>query len=67
MVSRPPLILADEPSGNLDMNTGDQVMDLLFDVLKESSASLILVTHNKELAKKCDRVLSLRAGKLVHD
>ena len=67
MVSRPPLILADEPSGNLDMNTGTQVMDLLFDVLKESSASLILVTHNEELAKKCDRVLSLRAGKLVHD
>jgi len=67
MVSRPPLILADEPSGNLDMNTGNQVMDLLFDVLKESSASLILVTHNEDLAKKCDRVLSLKAGKLVHD
>ena len=67
MVGRPPLILADEPSGNLDVNTGNQVMDLLFDVLKESSASLILVTHNEDLAKKCDRVLSLRAGKLVHD
>jgi len=67
MVSRPPLILADEPSGNLDMNTGNQVMELLFDVLQESSASLILVTHNEDLAKKCDRVLSLKAGKLVHD
>jgi putative ABC transport system ATP-binding protein len=67
MVGRPPLILADEPSGNLDVNTGNQVMDLLFDVLKESSASLILVTHNEDLAKKCDRVLSLKAGKLVHD
>lgn len=67
IVGRPPLILADEPSGNLDTATGNQVMDLLFDVLKESSASLILVTHNESLAKKCDRIFSLRGGKLVHD
>lgn len=67
IVGRPPLILADEPSGNLDTATGNQVMDLLFAVIAESSASLILVTHNEDLAKKCDRVLSLRGGKLVHD
>lgn len=66
IVTRPPLILADEPSGNLDTHTGNQVMDLLFDVLKESSASLILVTHNEDLARKCDRVLALREGQLVH-
>lgn len=67
IVGRPPLILADEPSGNLDTATGNQVMDLLFNVMNESSASLILVTHNEDLAKKCDRVFSLRGGRLVHD
>jgi putative ABC transport system ATP-binding protein len=67
MVTRPPLILADEPSGNLDSHTGDQVMDLLFNVLRESSASLVLVTHNDHLARKCDRVFALREGKLIHD
>lgn len=67
MVTRPPLILADEPSGNLDASTGNQVMELLFDVLKESSASLVLVTHNEDLARKCDRVLALREGQLIND
>lgn len=63
--TEPPLLLADEPSGNLDMETGEQVMTLLFDVLKQHQSSLILVTHNPEQARRCDRRLSLQHGQLV--
>lgn len=63
--TEPPLLLADEPSGNLDVETGEQVMDLLFDVLKQHRSSLILVTHNPEQARRCDRRLRLQQGQLV--
>lgn len=63
--TEPPLLLADEPSGNLDVETGEQVMTLLFDVLKQHQSSLILVTHNPEQATRCDRRLRLRQGQLV--
>lgn len=65
IVMRPPLLLADEPSGSLDTKTGDQVMKLLFDLVKSSKMSMILVTHNEELVKKCSRSLALREGSLV--
>lgn len=64
LVGRPPLILADEPSGNLDVKTGEQVMRLLFDLVKEQRSTLILVTHNEELARWCDRRLVLHQGQL---
>jgi putative ABC transport system ATP-binding protein len=64
MVTKPSLILADEPSGNLDGKTGYEVMELLFQLCKEQEQTLILVTHNQELANRCDRSLSLRDGKL---
>lgn len=67
MIGRPPLILADEPSGNLDAKTGDQVMRLLFDLVQAEKATLILVTHNEGLAAWCDRRLVLSQGRLVHD
>lgn len=60
----PELMLADEPSGNLDRKTGEQVMELLFDLVRNGSRSLILVTHNEEQAHLCDRVLHLSDGKL---
>ena len=63
--TEPPLLLADEPSGNLDVETGEHVMTLLFDVLKQHQSSLILVTHNPEQATRCDRRLSLQHGQLV--
>ena len=63
--TEPPLLLADEPSGNLDVETGEQVIDLLFDVLKQHRSSLILVTHNPEQARRCDRRLRLQQGQLV--
>jgi len=64
IVSQPPIILADEPSGNLDDKTGKEVMDLLFRLCDERQQTLILVTHNQELASQCDRILILRNGKL---
>ena len=64
LVTRPSLVLADEPSGNLDQKTGEEVMDLLFKLCKEHEITLILVTHNQELADHCDRALLLKDGAL---
>jgi putative ABC transport system ATP-binding protein len=64
LVTRPSLILADEPSGNLDQKTGDEVMDILFNLCREHTISLVLVTHNRELANRCDRSLLLNEGAL---
>jgi len=64
MVSEPSLILADEPSGNLDQKTGREIMDLIFRLCRDRGQSLILVTHNHELAKLCDRTLLLSDGRL---
>ena len=65
LVTRPSLVLADEPSGNLDQKTGDEVMDLLFNLCTEHRLTLVLVTHNRELAKRCDRALLLKDGALI--
>ncbi len=65
IVGKPKLILADEPSGNLDDKTGKEVMDLLFKLCKEQEQTLILVTHNHDLAQNCDRTLVLKDGKLA--
>jgi putative ABC transport system ATP-binding protein len=63
-VIRPKLLLADEPSGSLDPKTGEEVLKILFEQAKEAQMSMILVTHNEALAKKCDRQLRLSGGKL---
>lgn len=65
LIVEPPVILADEPSGNLDAKTGDQVMALLFDLARSKGTALVLVTHNEELAKLCSRQLRLSDG-LLH-
>lgn len=62
---QPDLLLADEPSGSLDEQTGQHITQLMFDLLHQSSASLILVTHNQALAKLCGRTLHLKEGQLV--
>jgi len=64
-VVEPAVLLADEPSGNLDTVTGELVMDLIFAMTMALKTTLILVTHNLELAKRCDRVLVLKQGLLV--
>jgi putative ABC transport system ATP-binding protein len=62
IVVKPSLLLADEPSGNLDQKTGDAVMDLLFDQVTALKMSLVLVTHNESLAARCQRKLILEEG-----
>lgn len=64
-VSRPAVLFADEPTGNLDTASGDRVADLLFDLNQQLKTTLVLVTHDRALADRCDRVLELIAGKLV--
>lgn len=62
---RPTLLLADEPTGNLDQATGALVMDMLFDLQRLHSATLLLITHDPALAQRCDRVEVLRDGRLT--
>jgi len=63
----PKVLLADEPTGNLDGATGRQVMDLLFEVARADNTPLILITHDMGLAERCDRVLRIADGLLVAD
>ena len=58
------LLLADEPTGNLDQETGASVIDLLFEMKRTSGATLLLVTHDRALAKRCDRILEVRDGQV---
>lgn len=64
LVTEPKLLLADEPSGNLDSDTAGSVMDLFFRTVREQKITCFLVTHNQELAARCDRVLRLQGGRL---
>ena len=61
---RPAVLFADEPTGNLDRQTGDRIADLLFSLNRDFATTLILVTHDEQLAARCDRRLRLREGKL---
>ena len=63
----PAVLFADEPTGNLDSRTGSNIMDLMFELNRNSSTTLVLVTHDLSLAERCDRILSLDAGRLVGD
>lgn len=65
LIAKPALILADEPSGNLDTRIGDQVMQLLFRLVAAQKSTLVLVTHNESLARQCQRRIELRGGGLV--
>jgi putative ABC transport system ATP-binding protein len=64
-VTRPDVLFADEPTGNLDAATGARIMDLLFGLNAESGATLVLVTHDPALADRCGRVVQLDAGRVV--
>jgi putative ABC transport system ATP-binding protein len=59
------IILADEPTGNLDQDTGGAIIDLLFDMKTRDGASLLLITHDRALASRCDRVAEVRDGRIV--
>jgi putative ABC transport system ATP-binding protein len=64
---QPKLLLADEPTGNLDAATGGEVIDLMFGMNAEAGTTLVLVTHDELLARRCGRVLRLDAGRLIAD
>ena len=65
--AEPAVLFADEPTGNLDSRTGETIMELMFELNRNSSATLVLVTHDTTLASRCDRELQLDAGELVSD
>jgi putative ABC transport system ATP-binding protein len=64
-VVKPSLLLADEPTGNLDRETGCMVMDLLFALQQEHNTTLVLVTHDETLATRCDRSIHMLDGQLA--
>ena len=64
-VVRPTLLLADEPTGSLDFATGNTVMNLMFELNREAATTLVLVTHDRDIAARCDRQLHIEAGRLV--
>ena len=67
LVHAPKLLLADEPTGNLDLRTGETIIDLLFELNADSGSTLILVTHDEALARRCQRVVRLYEGQLIEE
>ncbi|MBR2027916.1 MAG: ABC transporter ATP-binding protein [Oscillospiraceae bacterium] len=66
-VGRPSVIFADEPTGNLDSKTTEQVMDMLIEISEKNNITFVMVTHDNELAKKAKRIVTLVDGNIVHD
>jgi putative ABC transport system ATP-binding protein len=66
-ITRPPILLADEPTGNLDSENGRRVLDLLLDINRREGSTLVLVTHDQELARSADRRITLKDGQVVAD
>ncbi len=65
--TEPAVLFADEPTGNLDSRTGANIMELMFELNRDSSTTLVLVTHDAALAERCDRVIALDGGRLESD
>ena len=65
--SKPKILLADEPTGNLDTETGEKVMQAFFELQKKYQTTVVMVTHDNELAKRTDRILRMHKGKLTAD
>ena len=66
-MTRPPILMADEPTGNLDTVNGSQILDLLLEMNQREQTTLILVTHDHELARHADRIITLRDGLIISD
>ena len=66
-VHEPGLLLADEPTGNLDTETGTQILDLLVELNKELNITMLIVTHDKAVSQRCSRILEMRDGKIFRD
>jgi putative ABC transport system ATP-binding protein len=63
-VMQPAVLLADEPTGSLDFATGETIMQLMFDLNREQGTTLVLVTHDRGIAQRCERVISIEAGRV---
>lgn len=63
-MTQPEILFADEPTGNLDQHTAENIIDLLFSLNKNNGTTLLLVTHDRALAKRCSRILTIEAGRL---
>lgn len=66
-INEPKILFADEPTGNLDSETGDYIENLIFDLNEKKGTTLVLVTHDLELARKCDRIIKLKSGQVFED
>ncbi len=64
LIARPSLLIADEPTGNLDEATGKAIMELMFELPRKRGATLVVVTHDPALAARCDRVIRMRSGRI---
>ncbi len=67
LIFRPPLLLGDEPTGNLDCGSGEEILRLLDSLQQEYGSTFLMVTHNAQAASYCNRIITLRDGKIVHD
>ena len=65
LINKPKIILADEPTGNLDSTNSESMMDLLFNYTKKSKTSLVMVTHDNSIAERCDRIIEIKDGQIV--
>jgi len=65
LINNPKLLLCDEPTGNLDSKMGDEILRILFELNKKNNMAIIIVTHDKEIAKRSDRVVEMRDGRVV--
>ena len=65
LINKPSIILADEPTGNLDEENSQHMMELLFDYTRQNKTSLVVVTHDNEMAHKCDRIIEIKDGKIA--
>ena len=66
-VVRPAVLLADEPTGSRDFATGEKIMELMFDLNREQGTTLVLVTHDKSIAARCDRRITIEAGRMLEE
>jgi putative ABC transport system ATP-binding protein len=65
--NRPKILFADEPTGNLDDETSEKVVELMFDLNKEAGTTLVLVTHDMELADRTKRIIRIKGGQIISD
>ena len=65
LINKPKIILADEPTGNLDSTNSESMMDLLFNYTRKSKTSLVMVTHDNSIAERCDRIIKIKDGQIV--